>query len=149
MYKGFRVIDAHCHIYPEKIAAKAVEGIGGFYDIKMGEKGVAGDMLTKGEKAGIDRYLIFSVATKPAQVKSINEFIAGEVAKSGGKMVGLGTMHPESGDLKGDLEHMKELGLKGVKIHPDFQGFKLDDYRYLKLYELCGKDLPVLIHTGD
>lgn len=149
MYKGFRVIDAHCHIYPEKIAAKAVEGIGGFYDIKMGEKGVASDMLAKGEKAGIDRYLIFSVATKPAQVKSINEFIAGEVAKSGGKMVGLGTMHPESEDLKGDLEHMKELGLKGVKIHPDFQGFKLDDYRYLKLYELCGKDLPVLIHTGD
>ena len=149
MYKGFRVIDAHCHIYPEKIAAKAVEGIGGFYDIKMGEKGVAGDMLAKGEKAGIDRYLIFSVATKPAQVKSINEFIAGEVAKSGGKMVGLGTMHPESEDLKGDLEHMKELGLKGVKIHPDFQGFKLDDYRYLKLYELCGEELPVLIHTGD
>ena len=98
MYKGFKVIDAHCHIYPEKIAAKAVEGIGGFYDIKMGEKGVAADMLAKGEKAGIDRYLIFSVATKPAQVKSINEFIAGEVKKSGGKMIGLGTMHPESDD---------------------------------------------------
>ena len=83
MYKGFEVIDAHFHLYPEKIAAKAVEGIGGFYGITMNEKGMAEDMLERGKSAGIDRHLIFSVATTPAQVKSINEFIAREAqAKS-------------------------------------------------------------------
>lgn len=150
MYKGFKVIDAHCHIYPEKIAAKAVEGIGGFYDIKMGEKGIVSDLFEKGERAGIDQFIVFSVATKPAQVQSINEFIAGEVARAGGKLVGLGTVHPDSADMRGDIEHLKALGLKGVKIHPDFQKTKLDDYRFLKLYELCAAaDLPVLAHTGD
>ncbi|MBR2590148.1 MAG: amidohydrolase [Clostridia bacterium] len=149
MYKGHKVIDAHCHIYPEKIAAKAVEGIGGFYDLKMNEKGMASDMLARGESVGIDKHLIFSVATKPAQVKSINEFIAREAQASGGKMIGLGTIHPDSEDMKGDIEHILELGLKGIKIHPDFQAFKLDDYRYLKAYELCAGRLPVLIHTGD
>ena len=59
-------------------------------------------------------------------------------------------MHPDSTDIVGDIEHLQELGLRGVKLHPDIQGFKLDDYRCLKIYELCEKKgLPVLLHTGD
>ena len=149
MFKTHKVIDAHCHIYPAKIAAKAVEGIGGFYDLKMDEKGIVSDMLEKGERAGVDRHIVFSVATKPAQVQSINEFIAGEAQRSGGKLVGLGTVHPDSADMAGDIAHLKELGLKGIKIHPDFQKTALDDPRFIKMYALCGKELPVLIHTGD
>lgn len=149
MYKGYKVIDCHCHIYPEKIASKAVKGIGDFYDLDMDEKGTASGLVEQGDELGIDEFLIFSVATKPSQTKSINEFIASEVEKSGGRMTGLGTIHPESEDLKGDIEHLIDLGLKGIKIHPDFQRFKLDDYRYLKAYELCEGRLPVLIHTGD
>ena len=42
------------------------------------------------------------------------------------------------------------LGLLGVKLHPDIQNFKIDDYRCLKIYELCEKyNLPILMHTGD
>ena len=149
MYKGFKVIDAHCHIYPEKIASKAVDGIGAFYDLKMHEGGTASGLIEKGEKNGVDKFIIFSVATTPKQVKSINEFIASEVSKHPDKFIGLGTIHPESDDMKGDIEHLCDLGLKGVKIHPDFQKFKLDDYRYLKAYELCAGKIPVLIHTGD
>ena len=59
-------------------------------------------------------------------------------------------MHPDSSDIKGDMEHLLELGLKGVKLHPDIQQFKIDDYRCLKIYELCEqKGLPILMHTGD
>ena len=65
-------------------------------------------------------------------------------------MAGLGTIHPDSADLRGDIHRIIDLGLKGIKIHPDFQKFKLDDYRYLKAYEICAANhLPVLIHTGD
>jgi predicted TIM-barrel fold metal-dependent hydrolase len=145
----YPVIDCHCHIYPSKIARKAVDGIGDFYDINMHEDGTAEDMLKKGKEAGITHFMIFSVATKPSQTESINKFIASEADRSGGIMSGLGTIHPDSADLKGDIERIIDLGLKGVKIHPDFQGFKLDDYRYLKMYELCEGRLPVLIHTGD
>jgi predicted TIM-barrel fold metal-dependent hydrolase len=65
-------------------------------------------------------------------------------------MTGLGTLHPDSADLKGDLSHLLSLGLKGVKLHPDIQAFKIDDYRLLKIYELCEENsLPILMHTGD
>ena len=143
------IVDCHCHIYPEKIAAKAVESIGHFYDIPMNSGGTAADMAEAEKKAGITHQIIFSVATKVPQVASINRFIADEVEKSHGTMTGLGTLHPDSEDLKGDIEHIVELGLKGVKLHPDIQGFKIDDYRCLKIYELCEGRLPILMHTGD
>lgn len=146
----YKVIDAHCHIYPDKIASRAVAGTDGFYGINSACKGTVSDLENMGVAAGVDHFVVQSVATTPHQVKSINEFIAQSVAQSGGRFTGLGTLHPDSDDIKGDIEHLVELGLKGVKLHPDIQQFKIDDYRCLKIYELCEQlKLPILMHTGD
>lgn len=146
----FYAIDAHCHIYPEKIAAKAVAGTDRFYGTVAAHNGTVSDLLQSGMTAGVDHFVVQSVATTPKQVRSINEFIASEVEKNGGLLTGLGTLHPESEDIAGDVEYLRGLGLKGVKLHPDIQGFKIDDYRCLKIYELCEKyGLPLLLHTGD
>lgn len=143
------IIDAHCHIYPDAIASRAVAGTGGFYGMPLFYAGTRASLDEAHAKHGIDRAVIFSVATKPSQSAGINRFIAESVRASGGRYVGLGTVHPESEDLKGDIEHIIELGLCGVKLHPDIQHFKLDDYRCLKIYELCEGRLPVLLHCGD
>lgn len=146
----YPIIDCHCHIYPDKIAERAVRGIGDFYDLEMRNGGTVSDMLKSEREAGVTHCIVFSVATKTSQVQSINEFIADEVKKAGDMLTGLGTLHPDSTDIAGDIEHLLKLGLKGVKLHPDVQGFKIDDYRCLKIYELCEKKkLPVLLHTGD
>lgn len=143
------IIDCHCHIYPDKIAAKATESIGKFYDLPMAYGGTAAEMLEKSREAGITHSVVFSVATKPAQVASINAFIADEV-KRFPNLVGLGAVHPESADQKADIDSIVSLGLKGVKLHPDFQGFPIDDPRCLEIYELCReRGLIVLIHMGD
>ena len=89
------------------------------------------------------------MATTPKQVQSINAFIADTVKNSGGIMTGLGSLHPDSDNLAEDYRHLKELGLKGVKLHPDFQKIAVDDERCEKIYELCRGELPVLLHTGD
>ena len=150
MIDNIYTIDAHCHIYPEKIASKAVAGTDNFYGENSVGLGTVSDLVENGVKAGIDHFIVQSVATTPHQVKSINEFIATEVANSHGLMTGLGTLHPDSTDLKADLAHLMSLGLRGVKLHPDIQAFKIDDYRCLKIYELCEENnLPILMHTGD
>ncbi len=151
MIKGkFKVVDAHCHIYPEKIAARAVAGTDRFYGENSVGLGTVEDLLMCGEMAGVDHFIVQSVATTPKQVTSINEFIAASVAESDGKMTGLGTLHPESADIAEDFRRLVSLGLKGVKLHPDIQQFKIDDYRFLKMYELCEQEgLPILMHTGD
>lgn len=146
----FTVIDSHCHIYPEKISEPAVKSTGNFYNMTPLGDGTVNSLLKMSQTAGIDRFVVQSVATTPHQVKSINNFIAQEVAAHPDKLIGLGTLHPDSTDLKGDFEHIKELGLHGVKLHPDIQRFKIDDYRCLKIYELCEQNgMPILMHTGD
>ena len=149
MYKMF---DAHCHIYPDAIAAKAVEGIDRFYDHVPFDHhdGTTGTLVKVGKEAGISHYLVHSVATTPRQVSGINRFIASEVTASGGVFTGLGTMHPDSEHPEQDFSELVALGLKGVKLHPDFQRFEADSAKAMRIYDLCVQaDLPVLVHTGD
>jgi predicted TIM-barrel fold metal-dependent hydrolase len=150
MIGNMEVIDAHCPIYPEKIAARAVAHTDAFYGTKGSCNGTTASLLEMAEKGRIDRFLVHSVATTPEQVKSINKFISNEVKTHPHRFFGFGTLHPESADISGDFEHLLELGLQGVKIHPDIQAFKADDHRCLKIYELCeDAGVPILIHTGD
>lgn len=144
------VIDAHCHIYPPKIAAKAAQSTGNFYGERPYADGTVDFLVKEGTTVGIDHFIVQSVATTPRQVQSINEFIARSVSQSNGRMTGFGTLHPDSDDQIRDIEHLLELGLRGVKLHPDIQNFKVDDLRCLAIYELCArKNLPILMHTGD
>lgn len=145
-----KIIDAHCHIYPDKIALKASQATGRFYGMEMRRDGKVSTLISEGKKAGISHFLVQSVATSPKQVSSINRFIADTVKNSGGIMTGFGTLHPDSDDITADFNELLKLGLKGVKLHPDIQNFKIDDYRMLKIYELCERHkIPVLMHCGD
>ena len=145
-----KVINSHCHIYPEKIAERAVVGISDFYDLPMSLNGKVSSMIEDGNKVGVTHYLVHSVATTPKQVRSINEFIS-EVVKSNPDMfTGFGTLHPDSEDIEGDFNHLIGLGLKGVKLHPDFQQFALNEDRAFRLAEVIDNgNVPVLIHCGD
>ena len=149
MVKDYKIIDSHCHIYPDKIAQKASDATGHFYDIPASLDGRISTLLEHGEAAGIDHFVVQSVATTPKQVSSINNFIAEAVAQSEGRFTGLGTLHPDSEDMEADVNEIIALGLKGVKLHPDIQRVQLDDPRMHKMYELCEGRLPMLIHTGD
>ena len=144
-----KILDAHCHIYPDKIADKAVQNVGEFYHLEMHMNGTVENLLVCGEKAGITNFLVHSVSTTPHQVKSINEFISSQVHAHPDKLIGFGTLHPDSETMEADVEHLMGLGLKGVKLHPDFQRFDIDSPGAYKIYEQIAGRLPVLIHMGD
>ena len=145
-----KIINAHCHIYPKTIAERAVSGIAGFYGIELKLNGTTDDLISDGSAYNVVHYLVHSVATKPSQVKSINEFISSEVEAHPGLFTGYGTLHPDSEDIEGDLDHLLELGLKGVKIHPDCQGFSLAEDKAIRLGQIIrDRGLPLLTHCGD
>ena len=148
----YNVFDAHCHIYPPDIAPRAVAGGDTFYDglpVKPRD-GTATTLIETGRAAGISHFVVFSVATSPHQVSSINRFISRCVAESGGAMTGLGAMHLESDDYARDLAELQSLGLKGVKLHPDIQKFVANDPRCMEICALCEeRGLPLCIHAGD
>ena len=146
--KKYRVIDAHCHIYPQKIAAKAVTTIGNFYGIKMAEDGTADSLIRAGEAIGVEKYVVHSTATTVHQVRSINEYIYGEM-QAHPEFIGFMTLHNEMTDeaIEEEVELALSRGMKGVKLHPDFQKFNIDDAE--NIYRVTAGKLPVLLHMGD
>ena len=115
-----RIIDFHAHAFPEEIAQKAVNHIGNHYTIKMQGKGILPDLLQSADKSGIDYIVIHSTATKASQVKNVNDWVASHATE---RLIGFGTLHPDMTDCEEEIERIISLGLRGIKLHPDFQGF--------------------------
>lgn len=148
MDKEYEIIDAHAHIFPEKIAVNATANTGHFYGLPMRSCGTSQRLIESGSEIGVSHYLVCSTATKPEQISSINHFIAKE-CEANPCFVGFGTTHVLSADIAGDIEEIKSLGLHGVKLHPDFQQFDMDSAEAYKIYEQIEGIMPVLIHCGD
>ena len=144
------IIDAHVHIYPDKIALKASKAIGDFYGIPMDYDGTVDGLLKVGKKAGISRYLVHSVATTPHQVHSINTFIL-EQLKAHPEFIGFITLHPDLtlDEIKEEIKFALDNGFKGIKLHPDFQKFYIDDPALDNIYKEASGKLPILFHMGD
>ena len=146
-----RIFDAHVHIYPDKIAEKASRHVGDFYGIGMNSDGTLKSLMEDIKEGGISRCLVHSVATKHDQVWKINDFIHETAEKSNGMFVGFCTLHPSMtvDEIDGEVERVKAMGLKGIKLHPDCQKFRIDDPKAMLMYEIIDNRLPILFHTGD
>ena len=143
-----KIIDVHAHIFPEKIREKAVEAIGEFYSAPMQRKGSPDDLLTYREKAGIDYFVVHSVATAPKQVLHINDFIHAQTQEHP-ELIAFATLHPKMDCLADEIERVIQLGFSGIKLHPDFQQFNIDAPEAQQLYTLVDNRLPILLHMGD
>lgn len=142
------VIDVHAHIYPEKIAERAVGAVGDFYLVDMYGEGTATHLLASQQQAPITHFVVHSVATKPSAVASINDFIA-EQCRIHPELIGFMAMHQDLEDPKAEIERAIGLGLKGMKLHPDTQKVNMDDPRLMNVYETIEGRLPLIVHTGD
>ena len=145
------IINAHAHIYPEKIAQKATDTIGVFYDIKMEmPAGTAERLIEDGGRAGITGYVVHSVATTAHQVRSINEFLKREV-EAHPEFIGFIALHQDLSEeeVEHEIAWALENGFKGIKLHPDFQKFNIDDESVEKFYRAAAGKLPILFHIGD
>ena len=143
------IIDIHTHVFPDKIAEKASRGIQEFYNIRVPYDGTLSKLLELSDRAGVDKVVIHSPATTPHQVESINNFIIECTQKYPDRIIGFMTMHPDYDDINGEVERCIDAGLKGLKIHPDFQEFMIDDKKAYNIYEAISGRLPLLVHTGD
>lgn len=144
-----KIIDVHAHIFPTKISEKAVQSISDFYEIPMQHSGSNKELIESGDKIGVEKYLVFSTATKKEQVESINSFILSEVEKNE-KFIGLGTMYKGYENYEKELLNLKSKGINGIKLHPDFQKFDFNDKELFPIYDfLAENNMFVLTHAGD
>ena len=132
------IIDFHTHCFPDKIASKAMEilckrsGI-----IKPFHNGSPDSLLALQKENGVDYSVVLNIATNPAQQKNVNDFAISLKEVDG--IIPFGSVHHESPEALSELERLKENGIKGVKLHPDYQGFFVDDPKMFPIYEKIGE----------
>ena len=142
-------IDFHSHVYPDAIAPKAAQSVREFYH--LGDDTIDGrveSLLSYGDQAGIDRFVILPVALRPSRTRHINDFIIEQVA-SQPRFFGYGTVHAGMENITGEVQYIMDKGLRGIKMHPDSQVFAIDDPRLFPVYEMIQGKLPVIFHMGD
>lgn len=145
-----RILDFHCHIYPAKIADKARANTKTFFGVESTEcPGVPEDLIERCDRAGIEKCVVHSVATKPGQVPKINAFLSQTAAQYPDRFIPFGTVHQDCEDMEAVVDELCALGFKGIKLHPVIQGAALNDPRFMRLYEACRGRLMILFHAGD
>jgi len=143
------VIDFHTHIFPDKIAAKTIEHLAQVGGITAATDGTLSGLLSSMERCGVELSVILPVATKPSQFESIQSFAKSVNEQYPGKLLSFGGIHPDCEDYKKELDTIKEMGFKGIKIHPDYQGVMIDDIRFMRIIEYASElGLIILTHAG-
>jgi hypothetical protein len=140
------VIDFHTHCFPDPLAGKAIAELEKNWGIKAVHDGTADGLKRYMKTCGVDISVVLPVATKPSQVKTINEWAKSNRCDS---LHFFGAVHPDDGDFCGTVQWLKENGFAGVKLHPDYQRFFADEKRMMPLYEaLRDAGLIVVFHAG-
>lgn len=142
-----RVCDVHTHVFPDPVAARAVGGLVEAGGLKPHYNGTVEGLLADMDRTGVSVSVLCPVATKPSQVRSINDWTA---SLASDRLVPFGSVHPAYDALADEVERIAELGMRGIKLHPDFQGFDPNDERMQPAYRAATRlGLPVLFHAGQ
>lgn len=140
-------IDLHAHAFHPKIADKVVAQLQEHYHIPAIGNGLWEDMVPRLRRAGISYSAVLAAATKPEQVEPANHYAASLLGTPG--IIPFGTMHPDYTRMEEMLAYLWDKGIRGIKLHPDFQGFRLDDPRLLPFFGAVEGRFTLLVHVGD
>ena len=141
------IIDFHVHMFPDKIAKSAIETLSARAKIPVYTDGTLGGTISKMEQAGVDISVVQNIATNVRQTKNVNNF-AVESDKND-KIVAFGSIHPDDADYKSELDRLKDSGIKGIKLHPDYQNFFINEKRMIPIYEyILKKGFILYFHSG-
>jgi len=148
-----KIIDVHTHFFPDEIGPKTIEHLKGHANEEIASygDGTLRSLKEYMKRDGVSISINSPVATKSAQVININRRMI-EHNKNAGSVICFGAMHPDFGDIGNvgeELEFIAKAGIKGIKLHPEYQQFYPDDPKHFKIYDACRKNnLIILFHAG-
>ncbi len=140
--------DVHTHAFHPKIVHKVLDQLSDHYGLPATGTGVAGDLIDRIHRAGIDRAVVHTAATSPDQVIPANNW-AIDLNQRYDELIGFGSIHPGFDRWEWSLDRLEQAGICGIKLHPDFQGYAMDDPAMMPIYEAMSGRFVVMIHIGD
>jgi predicted TIM-barrel fold metal-dependent hydrolase len=155
------LIDCHTHAFADKIADKAVKQLIDYYQIPTNFNGRLPELLKVANEAKLDAIVLLMAATRPEQVKPANDWVLKLAQIPAPKLQSLfkldqipriipfGTFHPADPNWRAELQRLKMAGIKGLKLHPEFQGIDLADPGLGAFFEEAAADFVLMVHIGD
>lgn len=143
-----KLIDFHTHIYPDAVAKKATRSVEEFYDAEALCIGTKDELTRRMAEAGVSVSVILPVAVKPSAVCHINDFVF-NTCKEDNSFIPCGTVHAAMDSIEEEAQRIINLGLHGIKLHPDTQLFGIDDERMFPVYDIIQGKIPLIVHSGD
>lgn len=147
------IIDFHTHIFPDKIAERAVRVLEENVEKVQGTPQYAVipatlDSLRESMRLNrIDMSVVMPIATSVTQSTSINSFAASINGTDG--IISFGSLHPMQENWEEVLYDIKEKGLPGIKLHPEYQQFYIDSPESVRILKKCEElGLLVTLHAG-
>ncbi|HOL95542.1 MAG TPA: amidohydrolase family protein [bacterium] len=141
-----KTIDVHTHIFPDHVALNAVPKMAEEAGVPYALDGRVDSLRQSMDQAEIAVSWLQPVATRAAQVESINRWHE-ELRNE--RLVAFGAIHPDYPDLPGLIRDLSRRGFPGIKIHPEYHKIPPDDERLFPLYEAVGEEnLIILFHAG-
>jgi len=142
-----KIIDFHTHAFSDDLAPKAMKALVEHHpEIPYFLDGTIFSLLKSMDAVGIEKSVICSIATKPKQFQPILDW--SKLIQSY-RIIPLASVHPADPDRDEHIKQIKQSGLKGLKMHPYYQDFYLDDDSMSGFYEqVCRHDLLLVMHTG-
>ena len=144
--------DFHTHIFPDKIADKTIKLLESnikeeYRPHKAELRGTLDALKQSMRENNVDISLVLPIATNVKQSTTINNFAASINGIDG--IYSLGSLHPMQSDWESVLYDIKEKGLKGIKLHPEYQQFYIDSKESIQILKKSEElDLITVLHSG-
>lgn len=142
------IIDIHTHIFPDELATRALATLSNNSGVQPFTDGTLSGLCDSMRLTGIDQSAIMPIATKPSQARSINQW-AVTISQQHENIISFGTIHPMQDAWQLEIDFLVENGIRGIKLHPDYQDFFVDDLMFAPMYHaLADAGLIVMFHAG-
>lgn len=143
------IIDIHTHIFPDDLAAHVLATLSERAGhVPAHTDGTCAGLLASMAHAGVTQSVLTPVATRPSQARSINSWTVALGRQHPG-LIPFGSIHPAQTDWREEIDRLVADGVPGIKFHPDYQEFFVDDPAVFPLYRaLAEAGIMVLFHAG-
>jgi uncharacterized protein len=140
------IIDFHTHAFPDDLSERVIKMLEEEGGIKAHLDGKISSLLSSMDNCGIEKSVICNIATKPSQFDSILQWCK-EVRSD--RIIPFPSFHPYDPGFKERVDEIKREGFKGIKFHPYYQNFSIDEERLFPVYEkILDENLILVMHTG-
>lgn len=141
------ITDFHTHAFPDTLAPHAIRTLEAeTHEVKARLDGTLGALVGSMDRAGIARSVVCSIATKPEQFPRILEWSASIASP---RIAPFPSVHPDDPLALERIDAIAGAGFKGVKLHPYYQRFNVDEERLMPLYRrMAERGLILVCHSG-